>query len=236
MLTTYPVLTHGAESLLQESAQAMGVRVLGKIVILAVLLFLTAASPVVAQGSAVGVTVTFPSDPLQVGKIYVVTVTLTNVSNSTVQLEFVGIHFDWVNPIVFYIGGHSGDIAILGPGEKITYNIAEGIPFNATPGTHKLYTNVRYRLLGGGNSAAVFNWYWVNDVQITTNTESPAAQPTSPAGPQLSFTPETLAVVVAAVAIGLFLERDRVKALSRKRSTKSSKTKRNQRKEEEDTF
>lgn len=210
----------------------MDVRILRKIVIFIFLLYLTGVLPVVAQGSAVGVTVIVPPEPLQVGRIYTVTVTLTNIINSTVQLQFVGIHFDWDNPTVFYIGGHSGDIAILGAGEKITYNIPEGIPSNVTSGTHKLFTLVKYRLLEGGNSTTVLNWYWVHDVQITTNTQSPVAQPTTPAGPQQSFTPETIAAVVAATAIGLYLERDSVKGLFRKRRSKSSRIKRNQREAE----
>lgn len=218
---------------MQESTQATGVCALRKFVIFAILLFLTAASPVVAQGSAVGVAIVVPPQPLQVGQIYIMTITLTNIINSTVQLEFVAIHFDWDKPTIFYVGGHSGDIAILGPGEKITYNIPEGIPSNVTSGTHKLYTLVKYRL-EGSNSTTVLNWYWVDDVQITTNTESSAAQPAAPAGPQQSFTPETIAAVVAATAIGLYLERDSVKARFRKRSPESTKTKRNRKSTEED--
>lgn len=173
-----------------------------------------------ANAQAVGVSVdaTFSSQP-QIGAFSTATVTITDTSNATVELLFVGVHFEWDNPTVWFIGGHSGEGAILGPGEKISYNIAVAVPANETTGTYKFFTLVKYRTqTSPGNWTAETDLFWEQAVQIGAQGSSQAPQ-----GPQETFSPETIALLVVAVGVGLFLERDSVKSLIKKPASKKPK-------------
>jgi hypothetical protein len=183
------------------------------IIAVAALCLLCAVSAVSAQGIGVDVNTVF-TPQLQVGAFSTATVTITNPGNGTVQLLFVGVHFEWDNPTVWYIGGHSGEGAILGSGEKISYDIPVGVPANVTTGAHKFFTIVKYRArTAQGNWTGENDVFWVQPVQIGT---SQASSSQTPQGPQQTFTPETIGLLIVAVVAGLILERDSVKSLFKK--------------------
>ena len=172
-----------------------------------------------AQSVGVSVDATF-SPPLQIGAFSTATVTITDTSNATVELLFVGVHFEWDNPTVWFIGGHSGEGAILGPGEKISYNIAVAVPANETTGTYKFFSLVKYRTqISAGNWTNETDLFWGQAVQISAQGSSSQ----TPQGPQETFTPETIGLLVVAVGAGLFLERDSVKSLLKKPTVKKPK-------------
>jgi hypothetical protein len=187
------------------------------IIAIAALCLLCAVSGANAQGVGVDVNTVF-TPQLQVGVFSMATVTVTNPGNATLQLVFVGVHFEWDNPTVWYIGGHSGEGAILGSGEKISYDIPVGVPANVTTGAHKFFTIVKYRArTAQGNWTGENDVFWVQPVQIGT---SQASSSQTPQGPQQTFTPETIGLLIVAVVGGLILERDSVKALFKKPETK----------------
>jgi hypothetical protein len=174
-------------------------RVLAAAILVSILI-----SSVAAQRSPVNVKVDV-TQPLQIGQINITTVTITDVSNTTVQLFFVGIHFEW--DTVWYIGGHSAEGALLNPNEQISYTISIGVPANATAGVHKLYTIVKCRWLQGGNWTSEYDQYWVEDVQVggTSTTQS------TPTGPSQTLPPNAIILIISATAIGLLLERHRIR-------------------------
>jgi len=175
-------------------------------------------SVVAAQAGSLDVNTVFSPEP-QIGQFSTATVTLTNTNNATVELLFVGVHFEWDNPTVWFLGGHSGEGAILGSGEKISYDIQVAVPANVTTGAHKFFTLVKYRTqLAQGNWTGETDLFWVQPVQISTT----QASSTTPQGPAQTFTPETIALLVVAAGAGLFLERDSVKTLFRKSASKKS--------------
>jgi hypothetical protein len=187
------------------------------IIAVVALYLLCAVSLANAQSVSVDVNTVFSPQP-QIGAFSTATVTVTNANNATVQLLFVGVHFEWENPTVWFIGGHSGEGAILGSGEKISYDIQVAVPANVTTGTYRFFTLVKYRMqTAQGNWTPEIDVFWAQPVQVST---AQASSSQTPQGPQETFTPETIALLVVAVAAGLFLERDSVKALFKKPETK----------------
>jgi len=150
--------------------------------------------------------------PMPIGQTNTVAVTVEDIVNSTVQLTFVGLRFEWDLPNNFFIGGNSEKGAVLAAGEQITYSISVVVPANVTPGTHKLSTYVTYRMLNQKNSTGVEAGWWVADIQFAYS-QTQQSQTATVTGPQQSFSAETIGVLVAVVAIGLFLERGRIKRL-----------------------
>ena len=188
-------------------------------VALVALCLLYTASIASAQSVGVSVNATFSPQP-QLGAFSTATVTVSDAGNTTVQLSFVGVHFEWSSPTVWFIGGHSGEGAVLGTGENISYNIAVAVPANETTGTYKFYILVKYRTqTSTGNWTPETDLFWVQAVQIGTS----QASSQTPQGPPETFSPETIALLVVAVGAGLFLERDSVKSLFRKQASKKPK-------------
>ena len=152
--------------------------------------------------------------PMPIGQTNTVAVTVQDIVNSTVQLTFVGLRFEWDLPNNFFIGGNSEKGAVLTAGEQITYSIPVIVPANVTPGAHKLSAYATYRMLNQQNSTGVEAGWWVADIQFAyPQTQQNQAATATVTGPQQSFSPETIGVLVAVVAIGLFLERGRIKRL-----------------------
>jgi hypothetical protein len=153
--------------------------------------------------------------PLQIGQTPIVTATVTNISNSTVQLTFLGLRWDWNAPTFFFIGGNSEKGAVLAVGQQIIYPIPVVIPGNVTPGTYRLNAYATCRLLINGNWTGIIPGYWVVDIPLT----SPApvlGQTTSGPGLMQTSNLETTAVLAAVVAIGLYLERGRLMRVIRR--------------------
>ena len=138
--------------------------------------------------------------------------TVTNIVNSTVQLSFLGIRFEWNKPPSWYVGGGSDSSAALSPGQQINYQIPIAIPSNVTAGTHRLTTYVTYRWLRDGNWTGLIAGFWVTDFPFAYVAQTQSAQ----GGPLQTSNMETLAALVIVVAIALFLERGHVKRLTRK--------------------
>lgn len=148
--------------------------------------------------------------PMPIGQTDTVAVTVTNIVNSTVQLTFVGLRFEWSQPNNFFIGGNSEKGAVLAAGEQITYAIAVTVPGNITAGTHRLSGYVTYRLFQKGNWTGVLAGWWVADLQFAYPQAQQSQTATGGESPQTFTTIETVAVLAAVVAIGLFLERGRI--------------------------
>jgi len=158
---------------------------------------------------------------MPIGQTNTVAVTVTNISNDTVQLVFLGLRFEWSSPNSFFIGGNSEKGAVLAPGEQIAYSIAVTVPSNVTPGVHRLTGYVTYRVSAKGNWTGVLAGWWVTDIPFAyPQTQQPQPPPTTGQAPSvLSTHPETVGVLVVVVIIGLLLERGRIIRLVRRRST-----------------
>jgi len=149
--------------------------------------------------------------PMPIGQTDTVAVTVTDTLNRTVQLTFVGLRFEWDAPNNFFIGGNSNKGAVLTSGEQIVYSIPVTVPGNVTPGTHRLSAYVTYRLLNQKNATAVQAGWWVTDLQLAyPQTQQSQTSSAGTTGTESSSS-ETVGVLVAVVAIGLFLERGRIK-------------------------
>jgi hypothetical protein len=148
--------------------------------------------------------------PMPIGQTDTVAVTVKNVVNSTVQLTFVGLRFEWSQPNNFFIGGNSEKGAVLAAGEQIIYPIAVAVPGNITAGTHRLSGYVTYRVFQKGNWTGVLAGWWVADLQFAYPQAQQSQTATGGGSPQTFTTLETVAVLAAVVAIGLFLERGRI--------------------------
>ena len=180
----------------------------------ALFLLLSILASAAAQGFPISVNLG-TALPMPIGQTNTVAVTVVDIVNSTVQLTFVGLRFEWDLPNSFFVGGNSEKGVVLTAGEQITYSIPVIVPANVTPGAHRLSTYVTYRMLGQKNSTGVEAGWWVADIQLAYS-QTQQSQTATATGPQQSFSPETIGVLVAVVAIGLFLERGRIKRLIRK--------------------
>jgi len=150
--------------------------------------------------------------PMPIGQTNTVAVTVEDLVNSTVQLTFVGLRFEWDLPENFFIGGNSEKGAVLTAGEQIAYSIPVVVPANVTPGIHRLSAYVTYRMLNQKNSTGVVAGWWVTDIQFAYP-QTQQSQTATVTAPEQNSNAETIGVLVAVVAIGLFLERDRIKRL-----------------------
>jgi len=182
--------------------------------------------PAFAQSAAV-ISVNFSASlPMPIGQVTTVSVNVTDISNSTVQLNFVGIRFEWSNPTSFFIGANSEKGAVLSAGQQIVYPIPVQLPSNVTPGIHKMTAYVSYRWLKGGNWTGTLAGFWESSVSFALPQATSQIAPTSAAtteqtqGPFDTTTLETVGVIIIVVAIGLFLERGRVKRYLAKRGSK----------------
>jgi hypothetical protein len=155
--------------------------------------------------------------PVPIGQTTTVSVSVMDVSNSTVQLTFVGLRFEWTGPNTFFIGGNSDKGAVLTAGEQITYPIRVQVPSNVTVGSHKMLAYVGYRWFRNGNWSGTLGLNVESTVafDFPSQTTAPAAASTEQPPPPLlsSSTGETVGVIVLVVAIALFLERGRIKGL-----------------------
>jgi hypothetical protein len=83
-------------------------------------------------------------NPLSPGLSTSVSVNVTNVSNVTMALSFVGVRFDWMKEGVYFIGGGSEKNRTLAPKESVVYNIAFTVNETVTTGTHQTHVLVAY--------------------------------------------------------------------------------------------
>jgi hypothetical protein len=160
--------------------------------------------------------------PMPIGQTDIVTVTVTNIVNRTVQLTFLGLRFEWDLANNFFIGNNSEKGAVLAATEQIIYSIPVTVPGNVTPGTHRLSAYVTYRVNNKGKWTGVLAGWWVTDLQMANapTTQTPTSTPS--AAPPPSFSLETIGALAAVVAIGLFLERGHIsRFVSKHRKTKT---------------
>ncbi len=151
-----------------------------------------------------------------IGRTTTVLVNVTSVVDSTVQLEFVGLRFEWNSPDRFFVGGNSDKGAVLSGRQQITFAINVDIPNNATPGPHKLSAYASYRWMVHGNWTDILTHSWVADVQLAyPQTQS---QTSTQAGGLQSIGLGTIgaAFFIAAIAILLYSERRRIRRLLQK--------------------
>ena len=178
-----------------------------------VILFLLSSilASAAAQGFPISVNLN-TALPMPIGQTNNVAVTVEDLVNSTVQLTFVGLRFEWDLPDSFFIGGNSEKGAVLTAGEQIAYSIPVVVPANVTPGIHRLSAYVTYRMLNQKNSTGLEAGWWVTDIQFAYP-QTQQNQTATVTGPQQNSNAETIGVLVVVVAIGLFMERDRIKRL-----------------------
>lgn len=172
--------------------------------------------------------------PLPIGQTSTVTVSVQDISNSSVLIVFVGLRFDWNKLGDFYIGGNSEKGAILAATQQVTYKIPVAIPDNVTPGTCKLTTYVSYRLSVGGNWTGAVAALWASDVPLAypktqsqqTGTQSQVqTQSTSGQGrTQQTYSLLTYGIVAIAalvIIVGIALYIGRVRRVEENRKTSS---------------
>lgn len=147
---------------------------------------------------------------MPIGQTDTVTVTVKSIVNTTVQLTFVGLRFEWDSASNFFIAANSEKGAVLAAGEQIVYPIPVVIPGNITPGSHRLSAYVTYRVFNRGNWTGVLAGWWVADLQLAYPQTQQSQTATGGQSQQTFSTIETIAVLAAVVAIGLFLERGRI--------------------------
>lgn len=195
----------------------MTVRALRKAIFsVAALLVISSLTGTVAA-QALPISVNFGTAlPMPIGQTNTVAVTVTDIVNSTVQLTFVGLQFEWDPPTRFFIGGNSDKGAVLTPGQQIVYSIAVTVPPNVTQGVHKLSAYVTYRVLSS-NATGVLAAWWVTNIQFASSPQTQGQSQTATTGqPQQGLSVETIGALVLVVGIGLYLERGRVKRLIQK--------------------
>ncbi len=73
-----------------------------------------------------------------------VSLRLENQGKIRVRLEFVGVHFDWMEKDFYSYGSGSEKTNILEPGQSISYTIPFSIPENVKPGTYKCQAGLVY--------------------------------------------------------------------------------------------
>jgi len=162
------------------------------------------------------------SIPMPIGQTVTVTATVKDIVNNTVQLIFVALRFEWNAPNSFFVGSNSEKGAVLVAGQQITYDISVQIPNNVTPGTHRLSGYATYRVLQNGNWTRPQAGWWVSDIEFAYPQTLLNPNPTNPnptasnTTPQLPVNPGTIILVTIVIAIGLFLERGRIKRLLRR--------------------
>jgi len=149
--------------------------------------------------------------PLIIGQTPTITVTVTNIINSSVQLTFLGLRWEWNTPPGWFIGGNSEKGVLLAAGQQVTYSIAAAIPNNVTVGTHKLIAYVTYRWFMNGNWTGLIAGFWVTDFSFASS-----QAPTGMGGISQTSNLETIIVLVLVVAIALFMERGHIRRLTRK--------------------
>lgn len=168
--------------------------------------------------------------PLAIGQTQTVTVTVKNIANSTVQLTFLGLQFEWNKPDFFFVGGNSDKGAVLAAGEQIAYPILVQVPSNVTQGTYVLGTYVTYRWFNGGNWTGVLSGWWISHIPVAYPQTQPTAetqataqtqtetqnQPVRQVGLMGVFSIETIVALFAIVGIGLILERGHLRRLVQK--------------------
>lgn len=71
---------------------------------------------------------------------------LTNQGRQQIRLEFVGLHFDWMEKDMYAYGGGSEKTNQLTPGQSVTYTIPFGIPENLKSGTYRCLAGIVYYL------------------------------------------------------------------------------------------
>jgi hypothetical protein len=123
---------------------------------------------------------------------------------------------------MFFLGGNSEKGAVLAPGEQITYPILVTVPSNITPGTHQLSAYITYRLqFQNGTWTGSLVALWVINLQLAYPPTQQNQTTTGGESPQASTNIETVGILVAVVAIGLFLERARlIRFIGKHRVTK----------------
>lgn len=163
--------------------------------------------------------------PLPIGQTSIVTVTVTDISNSTVQLTFTGLRFEWDNPTTWFIGGDSDKGAVLAAGELIRYHIPVAVPANITEGKHTLTTYVSYHWFKNGTWTGILSGFWVSSVQLVQPSTQTQSQPQTQTPTQTQTTTEhqgllqqasglaVIAGLILIIGIGLFLERDHIRRL-----------------------
>lgn len=172
--------------------------------------------------------------PLPIGQTVVITVTVTNIITSTVQLAFLGLRFEWDSPTTWFVGGNSNAGAVLSSGQQIIYNVPVSIPNNVTEGTHRLTAYVTCRWIQNGNWTSLVGGFWISDFPLAHSPQTSTGQ----GGLLQVFGFETIAALVLAVGIGLFLERSHVKRIIAKvrktpEKTQSEKPRVEEKKEED---
>jgi hypothetical protein len=186
-----------------------------------------------AQETAVNVTMSIGQSALPIGQTNIVDVTIRNVVNSSVQLFFVGLRFDWNKPTSYFVGGGSDKGTVLAVGFQITYPIAVQVPGNVTPGTYKLGAYVTYSWFKDGSWTTRIAALWLASVQLaysTTTQQSQttqATQTTMQSGPTPSL--QTVAVVasvavIAMAGIGIGIARYQARGAKREEENKSEET------------
>ncbi len=149
-----------------------------------------------------------PLQSFPIGQTTSVLVNVTNLIVSTVQLEFVGLRFEWNGPDRYFIGGNSDKGANLAAQQQITYRINVDVPNNATPGTHKLSAYVAYRWVERGNWTDTLSHIWVADVQLAYP-QTQSSQTSTQVGPTQSLSLGTIGAVLFVAAIGILLYTER---------------------------
>ena len=198
-----------------------------------------------AYGEARPITVGLSAGlPLAIGQTQTVTVTVTNIANSTVQLTFLGLQFIWNKPDFFFVGGNSDKGAVLAAGQQIEYPILVQVPSNVTEGTYVLGTYITYRWLNGGNWTSVLSGWWISHIPVAYAQSQATAQSQVTAETQATpqtqtetqnqvvrqvglvgiFSSETILALFAIVGVGLYLERGNVRRVVHKYRKPSGKS------------
>jgi len=145
------------------------------------------------------------------GKSSSIEITITNISNGTMQLWFVGLRFDWMKPNVFFIGSGSEKNKTLERLESISYSIAFSIPENASLGLHEAIILVDYNLkLDNG---------WTNRTAIAHPLNIEVTTPTPVEYDVFTFNIQRIIMDLFIIVIGITiieLERERIKSIYKK--------------------
>ena len=149
------------------------------------------------------------SPPFTQGDSIQITVNVTNPSNVTILLQFVGVRFEWMKENVFFIDGGSGKNRTLAPGEGVTYVIGCHVDENVPAGRYKATVLVAYNYnKTEGEPANPPAIAFIEPIEVVAKGVGGA-----PWFPQIDMT--TIAVIIIIVLI-IWLERGRIASLLRR--------------------
>ena len=167
-----------------------------------IVIFLSAGIVSALNSNDASASVTWSSDTIHPNENVGFRITFNSNTDQQLQIQRIGIHFDWMSEGVFAGKDLSSDPQTVPSNGNYTSDpIIARIPFNASVGPHSYYVGV-----DGVDASGNFTWNGPNEtIQITYTTTVTSPTPTAtPGGSGQAGSPPSITtylIIVAVVAI-----------------------------------